>query len=502
MVSVELAQNIVRQLISHGIKDVVLSPGSRNAPLSIALNEAANRGFIDLHIRIDERTAGFFAMGIAKATKNRTAVICTSGTAAANYYPAFLESFHSQIPLLVITADRPERLRNTGANQTTNQVNLFNCGRFVEAVSPEIDLSSALDELGPVHLNVQFDEPLLSKSSTDWLANINRNSHPKTEQHREELKVPAGKGLLVIGHDRAGITVNEIEKLIAELRIPVIAEDPLSFEVAIPHAALFADQLEIDWVFVIGRTTLSRRVNKLIDSAKSIFVLDPRAEKIDSKRTATKIYSAIPKISGEAQIWNEALSETVASEIISLKEWSEPGLAYFLGKNLENGSTIFISSSRPIRDLESFATPRNGVETFANRGLAGIDGNISTALGIASKRSNTYAVVGDLAFLHDLTALINQEDINLKLIVLNNNGGGIFSTLPQAGVEDFERIFGTPHDRDLMEIAKSFGISTVEIKSYSELENFIKSDPGLKIAICQMPDRQSNAELIKKLTPA
>ena len=502
MISTELARNIVRQLISHGIKDVVLSPGSRNAPLSIALTEAAHRGFIDLHVRIDERTAGFFALGIIKATKNRTAVVCTSGTAAANYYPAFLESFHSDLPLLVITADRPERLRKTGANQTTNQVELFNCGRFVEAVSPSIDLSSALAETGPVHLNVQFDEPLIPNDSSDWLANISKANNLSTEEKSEEFKVPTGKGVLIIGHDRAGFGVAAISDFARNLAVPIIAEDPLSFNDAIPHAALFANKLEVDWVFVVGRTTLSRTTNKLIAAAKSSYVLDPRAQKIDSNRTATKIFFSIPKIVGSAEEWQEHLSGRAAELISNHKDWSEPGVAKFLGENLESGTTLFISSSRPIRDIESFATPRSGIETFANRGLAGIDGNISTALGIASKREKTYAVIGDLAFLHDLTGLVNQEPINLKLIVLNNNGGGIFSTLPQANVPDFETIFGTPHNRDLVSIAKSFGIEACEITNYSDLKTFINSGSGLKIAICQMPDRRGNAELIKKLTPA
>lgn len=502
MISTELARNIVRQLISHGIKDVVLSPGSRNAPFSIALNEAANRGFIELHVRIDERTAGFFALGIAKATNNRTAVVCTSGTAAANYYPAFLESFHSDLPLLVITADRPERLHKTGANQTTNQVELFNCGRFVEAISPDIDLSNVLSETGPIHLNVQFDEPLIPNDSSDWLVNISKISKSTIDERSEEFKVPNGKGLLIIGHDRAGFSVAAIKDFAQTLAVPIMAEDPLSFKDAIAHAALFANQLVVDWVFIVGRTTLSRTTNKLIATAKASYVLDPRAEKIDTNRTATKIYFSIPKIIGSAENWTENLSTRATELIAKHKEWSEPGVAKFLGENLESGTTLFISSSRPIRDIESFSSPRSGIETFANRGLAGIDGNISTALGIASKREKTLAVIGDLAFLHDLTSLVNQEVINLKLIVLNNNGGGIFSTLPQANVSEFEKIFGTPHNRDLVLIAKSFGIETNEIKSYSELKAFIDSGAGLKIAICQMPDRKSNAELIKKLTPA
>ena len=170
-----------------------------------------------------------------------------------------------------------------------------------------------------------------------------------------------------------------------------------------------------------------------------------------------------------------------------------------IAENLPYGSTLYVSSSRPIRDLEAFAKPRSGVEVFANRGLAGIDGNLSTASGIASKRDCTYAVVGDLAFLHDLTALVNQEQIKLKLLVINNNGGGIFSTLPQAGVDGFEQIFGTPHGRDLFEISKVFGVPTTEIESLKALKSFMSPPTKFEIGILQMPDRESNAALIKDL---
>jgi 2-succinyl-5-enolpyruvyl-6-hydroxy-3-cyclohexene-1-carboxylate synthase len=163
--STQLARNITRQLIGNGVTDVVLSPGSRNAPLSIALYAADQKGLLKLHVRIDERSAGFFALGIAKATARPVAIVCTSGTAVANYHPAVLEAHHSQVPLLVITADRPERLRQTGANQTTLQAKIF--GESValseDFFNPKHDLGEAFQALlvGPVHLNVQFDEPLL-----------------------------------------------------------------------------------------------------------------------------------------------------------------------------------------------------------------------------------------------------------------------------------------------------------------------------------------------------
>ena len=482
MASAELAEQIVRDFIEHGITDFVLSPGSRNAPLSIALYEAEQKGLIDLHVRIDERTAAFFALGITKATSHPAVVVCTSGTAVANYYPAFLEAFHSDLPLIVLSADRPARLRQTGANQTTNQVNLFNCGRFFNGENYELHSS------GPTHINVEFDEPLLSNEKRNWLDNLAEKDLIKADLTTELFEVPSGRGVVIVGHD--GIDVQEF---IETLGVPVIAENPLSYPDAIAHASLFSGNLEIDWAVVVGRTTLSRSTNALIAKAKEVFVIDPRASKVDPKRSATKIFSDIPNIVGRAETWK------IESDLLNIDGWNEPAVAQCIAENLPTGSTLYISSSRPIRDFEAFAHPRDGVEVFANRGLAGIDGNLSTALGIASKRECTYAVLGDLAFLHDLTALVNQENLKLKLIVINNDGGGIFSTLPQAGVTGFEKIFGTPHGRDLFEIASAFKIPVTEIDDLKTLKQFMETPSKFEISILQMPNRESNAELIKNL---
>jgi len=482
MASTELAQKVIRDFIEHGITEFVLSPGSRNAPLSIALYEAERRGLIKLHVRIDERTAAFFALGIIKATRTPVAVVCTSGTAVANYYPAFLEAHHSDLPLIVLSADRPARLRQTGANQTTNQINLFNCGRFFNGDNYQ------LHKLGPTHINLEFDEPLLSEIKNDWLSNLSVKELHEEDAKVENFEVPAGKGLVIVGHD--GIDVSEFTD---SLGVPVISENPLSYPKAVAHASLFSGKLEVDWVVVVGRTTLSRSTNTLISKAKSVFVIDPRASKVDPKRSATKIFSNIPQIIGSAEKWN------LSSDLIKIDGWSEPAAAQCIAENLPNGSSLYVASSRPIRDLEAFAAPRTGVEVFANRGLAGIDGNLSTALGIASKRDCAFAIVGDLAFLHDLTALVNQEKIKLKLLVINNDGGGIFSTLPQAGVEGFEKIFGTPHGLDLFEIVKAFGIPVTEINDLKSLKAFMSPPTKFEIAILQMPDRESNAALIKEL---
>ena len=483
MASTELARKIIRDFIEHGITEFVLSPGSRNAPLSIALYEAEQRGLVNLHIRIDERTAGFFALGIVKATNKPAVVVCTSGTAVANYYPAFLEAHHSDLPLIIISADRPARLRGTGANQTTNQINIFNCGRFFSNENYELHAD------GPTHINLEFDEPLLSDDKSDWLKDLAEKQLIEPEVATELFEVPAGKGIVIVGHD--GIDVTDFAEALA---VPLIAENPLSYSKAIAHASLFSSQLDIDWAVVVGRTTLSRSTNALIAKAKEVFVIDPRAAKVDPKRSATKIFSDVPTIVGSAESWN------IKSDAIALDGWSEPAVAQCIAANLPIGATLYVASSRPIRDLEAFAYPRAGVEVFANRGLAGIDGNLSTAIGVASRRECTYAVVGDLAFLHDLTALVNQEEIKLKLLVINNDGGGIFSTLPQAGVKGFEKIFGTPHGHDLFEIASAFKIPVTEIDDLKTLKQFMNPPSKFEIGILQMPNREANAALIKELT--
>ena len=206
--STVLARSIIKQLIELGIKDVVLSPGSRNAPLSIALYEASEKGLINLHVRIDERGAAFFALGISKASARYVPVVCTSGTAVANYYPALLEAHHSDINLLLLTADRPARLRRTGSNQTTDQSNIF--GTFVRAsfdTDKDLDLSEALSGSGPVHINLQFDEPLLDQDNSDWLTGIKIKTQEKSTGKSIKINIESKKSLVIVGHDRAGFSV-------------------------------------------------------------------------------------------------------------------------------------------------------------------------------------------------------------------------------------------------------------------------------------------------------
>ena len=511
-----LARVIVRQIIEAGVTDVVISPGSRNAPLSLAFYQAADKGLLSLHVRIDERTAAFFALGIAKATGRPVPILCTSGTAVANYHPAVLEASHTNLPLLVLTADRPASLRKTGANQTTEQARIFGKAvRYFADISGTafpMELPFYSLQTGPVHLNIQFDEPLVGDNDTDWLNQITATQQPHFKvKSPKTLHSKSTRGVLVIGHDRGGLAAADVRAFAETLNWPTITEDPLTFEGAVPHASIFltnpaaVNDLAPDTAIIIGRTTLSRSINALIKTARYEIVIDPRLATVDADRVAHQKFFALPELEVATPDENyrarwEKYSQQAAQVIAKISEWSEPVIAREIAEGIADGVALYIASSRPIRDIEGFAKPRTGIETYANRGLAGIDGNISTALGIASQRKRTIAVMGDLAFLHDLTGLLCDEPINLTIFVVNNDGGGIFSTLAQRGVAGFEKVFGTPHGRDLTAIAKSMGIQATAISTLAELREELKAPiSGMRVVEIKAPDRESNADLLEKI---
>jgi 2-succinyl-5-enolpyruvyl-6-hydroxy-3-cyclohexene-1-carboxylate synthase len=511
-----LARVIVRQIIEAGVTDVVISPGSRNAPLSIAFHQASVKGLIKLHVRIDERTAAFFALGIAKASGRPVPIVCTSGTAVANYHPAVLEASHTNVPLLVLTADRPASLRKTGANQTTEQARIFGKAvRYFADVSGSVypmELPFNSLQSGPVHLNIQFEEPLVGDKSDNWLNDLTISA-PKVFDRKTPgtFYTKSTRGVLVIGHDRGGLSADAVRRFAEELGWPVIAEDPLTFKNATSHASVFltsktiAEDLAPDTVVVIGRTTLSRSINAFIKMARKEIVIDPRMATVDSDRMANQKFLQLPKVEVQpadadyAEKWKK-YSLRAMKMVADISQWSEALIAREIGSAIPAGTSLFVSSSRPIRDIEGFASARIGVETFANRGLAGIDGNISTALGIASQRKETIAVLGDLGFLHDLTGLIHNEAINLKIFVINNDGGGIFSTLSQRGVAGFEEVFGTPHGKDLAAIANAMGVPAKNISNQAELKAEIATPvKGVSVVVITAPDREANADFLKKI---
>jgi 2-succinyl-5-enolpyruvyl-6-hydroxy-3-cyclohexene-1-carboxylate synthase len=514
--STNLARSTVRQLIELGISDVVISPGSRNAPLSLAFAEAASKNLIRMHLRIDERSAAFFALGLSKASNQYVPVLSTSGTAVANYFPALLEAYHSGNKLLLLTADRPERLRKTGANQTTLQSGIF--GNFVSKSidsSTPIDISNLLNGTGPIHINLQFDEPLLPSDQIDWLAGVKIQPLPQRYLAPGEISINQKRTLIILGHDKGGFDVSELNEFIKESRAVLISEDPLAFPDAIAHHSIILSsekarsELTPDLVIVIGRTTLTRSTNALINGAKRIMVIDPKISEIDTRRSADEIHSALPKVLATESdpSWRaewERYSKFAAMALEAGAPWSETRVAQNLSQF--KFDAFFIASSRPIRDIEAAAVSKSSLNTFANRGLAGIDGNISTAMGIATQFNKTLAVLGDLAFLHDISALTNEIDENLTILVVDNNGGGIFSTLPQRGVPYFEEVFGTPHNKSIKKIASGFGIKVLEVESVDELNNALSNavkkpkNKGVSVVVAKVPDRESNADNLASIT--
>jgi 2-succinyl-5-enolpyruvyl-6-hydroxy-3-cyclohexene-1-carboxylate synthase len=365
---------------------------------------------------------------------------------------------------------------------------------------------------GPVHLNIQFEEPLVGDKSDNWLNDLTISA-PKVFDRKTPgtFYTKSTRGVLVIGHDRGGLSADAVRRFAEELGWPVIAEDPLTFKNAISHASVFltsktiAEDLAPDTVVVIGRTTLSRSINAFIKMARKEIVIDPRMATVDSDRMANQKFLQLPKVEVQpadadyAEKWQK-YSQRAAKMVGDISQWSEALIAREIGSAIPAGTSLFVSSSRPIRDLEGFAIARDGIETFANRGLAGIDGNISTALGIASQRTSTVAVLGDLGFLHDLTGLIHNEDINLKIFVINNDGGGIFSTLSQRGVDGFEDVFGTPHGKDLAAIANAMGVPAKNISNQAELKAEIATPvKGVSVVVITAPDREANADFLKKI---
>ena len=525
-----LAEVIVDQLILDGVKEVVIAPGSRNAPITMAFFRAYQAGRVKFHTRIDERSAAFLALGISKATQSPAVVICTSGSAAANFHPAILEAHHSAIKLIAITADRPARLRRTGANQTTIQVGIFGAAVNVSLdifapTKPEVgqiakwrgEISAALNESGPIHLNLQFEEPLIGE--LEWIEPLSAGI-PEVTEKLEPLPRPIGSyethGVILVGHDRAEISMVEIELLAEKLGWPILSEDPLSSSKVIPHASLLVgnserrELLKPKIAMVIGRLTLSRSLNSYLELADFRIIVDSRIGEIDTARSGDEIHLALPEVDQQKidsewiKLFNESSVEIHSKISNYLKSWSEPTVVNEFVSQLPKNSTLFVASSRPIRDIESFATPRADLETFANRGLAGIDGNISTVIGIALNRRKTFAVIGDLAFLHDINGLLlGPEEVqpDLIILVISNDGGGIFSTLPQNGVVGFERIFGTPHGRSIAKVAESYGIPAIEVRTLEALGAQIARDTkGIRVIVALMPDRESNAKLLKQIS--
>ncbi|MHA3701571.1 2-succinyl-5-enolpyruvyl-6-hydroxy-3-cyclohexene-1-carboxylic-acid synthase [Jatrophihabitans sp. YIM 134969] len=491
MSSAELAAAVVDELVRLGVREAVLSPGSRNAPLSYALVEAEAAGGLRLHVRIDERAAGFLALGLATASGLPVPVVTTSGTAAANLHPAVLEASHRGAPLLALTADRPPHLVGTGANQTTDQVRLYGdaCRWYVgldsldpSAARPAVDralgwATGAMSrDPGPVQIDLAFREPLVA-------ATVDLSDDPRMPTAVGTMDVlgsvngpePVPRTLVVAGGAPGPWTA--YAALAAERRgWPVVAEASAGFGViAVPHGGLLLDATEWldahapDQVVVVGNPTLHRSVQRLLARPDvEVIVVSATPRWPDAARAATKVVApgwlrAVADLPGPVdehlkQDWLDA-GAAAAAAVASVTAadgalgWpAGAAVARAVVAALPEQAVLQVASSNPVRDVDLAAAPRADIAVLTNRGLAGIDGTLSTASGaaLALAPRPAYALIGDLAFLHDLNGLLigpDEPTVDLTVVVCNDDGGGIFATLEQGGPNapaGFERVFGTP----------------------------------------------------------
>ncbi len=519
--STELARGVVSALVDAGVREVVVAPGSRNAPLSFAAYDAAAAGLLRLHTRIDERSAGFLALGLTKVG-SPAAVICTSGTAVANLHPAMLEAAHAGVRLVAVTADRPARLRGTGANQTTDQVGIF--GSLVTYVDlGPADASIARTALGlgdgPLHLNVQLDDPLVPESpwapALDSSA-IGQKRHPESAYMRRLVPnaIAQGPKTVVIAGDDAGPPA----RVLAEAgRWPLLAEPTSGSrtgESAIrTYRLLLGGPLadEIERVVVFGHPTLARPVMRLMQRDGVEVLAAPSAGAWNERP-----FPVDQHIDGRAGVdgpdgsdWFDrwrAEDERVSRDLDRLlRAEGEPtpyDVAGAVARALPRGGLLVVGASNPVRDLD-LMVPRYEVggrrKTIANRGLSGIDGTVSTAVGAALGRDSTrsFALLGDVTFLHDSNGLVHDvhdPEPDLTIVVVNDDGGSIFATLEQGAPEHadrFDRLFGTPHGVDLASLCAATRTPHWPIDSLPELEQALASPNG-GIEVVEVRVRRDN----------
>ena len=513
------AQLIVDELVRCGVTDAVLCPGSRNAPLAFALHAADGAGRLRLHVRIDERTAGFLALGLARRSGRPVPVATTSGTAAANLHPAVLEAAHAGVPLLALTADRPAAAVGTGANQTIDQAGLF--GAAVRAAVTGLSTSdsglvrSAVDRAvaaatgrtggppGPVQLNLPFAEPLVADGSTPGPPAPGRpGGEPWTEVPAAVRRLPplpldpAAPTLVLAGDGAPDLDPDQLAG------VPVVAEPTAGcWPRAVPAGPwlLAHPGLRPAQVVVAGRPTLHRPAQRLLaDPRVAVFALgDPAGRPWPDVAGTVRAVGSWPVLArdrGWTDRWRRAdaaAADVLAAELRSPAAPAGLRLARAAVAALPAGAQLVLGSSNPVRDVALAAAPRPGLRVLANRGVAGIDGTVSTAVGATLAHGGPgYALLGDLTLLHDTTGLLLGPDEprpDLTLLVLNDRGGGIFSLLEQGALEHaaaFERVFGTPHRVELAALCAAFGVAhhAVELTAdAAALGAALAPGPGLRM---------------------
>ncbi len=565
-----LASALVEELARCGVRHAVVSPGSRSTPLAVAL---WRQPAIEVSVILDERSAGFFALGAAQATRRPVAVLCTSGTAAANLHPAVAEADEAAVPLLVLTADRPPELRGIGAGQTIDQLKLYGSSTrwFCEVGTHEADDDGLLHyrsvacrayaaargepRPGPVHLNLAWRDPLAplpvegDVTATSPLALEGRGDRPLTavphssaglepallDELAERIAASA-RGLVLVGRQTDPGLRKPVIELAAAAGYPVLAEPTSQLRLG-PHdrrlvvsqydaiARLEADTLAPALVVRFGDMPTSKALRLWLASLAECrqLVVDSdfgwnepsnRAETLVRADASALAYGLADRISGGGpEDWTSAwiaaertVAEAVTEELGKVGGPTEPGLQAALGPALGDGDLVYTASSMPIRDQEAFLPAGDADVLFlCNRGANGIDGLVSSGIGAAHASGRpTVIVTGDLGLLHDIGGLAALRDVQtpVRIVVVNNDGGGIFHFLPQdeaMAPDEFEALLGTPRGVDAAKAAEMFGAQHRRIDDLGQLPDALAAGTGL----IEVPvDRQANVALHERLNEA
>ena len=541
--SPRMAVAILEELLAGGVRDVVLAPGSRSAPISLALADAERQGLVHLHVRIDERSAAYLALGLARGSGAPVAVVTTSGTAAVNLHPAIVEAAYSGVPIVAVTADRPGAMRGSGANQTIDQRDLF--GDDVVAcldlegldesdlrrvVADALDLAF-LDQPGPLHLNVPLSEPLVATGAHAIGQVQARTRDPRSTRERPEMStlLPAGvnatRGLLIAGDFDDPVVRADAAALAESLGWPIVSEPSgnlSSHALALRHGPLLlggaADrELIPDVVVTVGRVGLHRSVAAVIRAARVHIAVDvpPRLGRVDPLRTASVVVDAVPVVGGGipdpawAARWAaaDAVAALAVGSSLDTGQLTGPAVARIVAQHAGPEDLLVIGPSWPVRHVSSYAGSL-AATCIGNRGTSGIDGVVSTAWGAALTRSGgtTYALVGDLTAIYDRNGLLapaSEPRPRLDYVVIDNDGGGIFSSLEQGAPEfaaDFERVFGTPHGADLSTLLAAPGVEVTTVDSAAGLRSALERPAeGVRVIIARCAARADEADLIRSV---
>lgn len=521
-VNITFCATLVDEWVRGGLTDAVICPGSRSTPMALAL---ATDGRVRIHVHHDERSGSFLALGLARATGRAAALLATSGTATVQFHAAVVEADLDRVPMLVLTADRPPELRGIGAPQTIDQINLYGSSvrAFIDAGPPDVEQSTGWRGLarrslqatisgapGPVQLNLPFREPLvgerLSLPPTDQVSEVlptallATDAVAEDDEEVEDATEAVGAIADLVG-GRTGVIIagggvddaSAVMELADALCWPVLADQRSGCRGVHPRVIAHGDAivrvpselLDAEVILRLGAPVASKVISQWLATTDADQILvDPDGIWRDPEgRTETRVSQPIAQFCRDlcdqqvvaadprwCDLWraaDDAAESAIIATLSTQATATEPGVARNVLTALPEGAAMVVSSSMPIRDLEWFGARREGVTVHANRGANGIDGVVSTAVGVAAAGAPTALLIGDVAFLHDTNGLLGLDarDLDLCIVVIDNDGGGIFSFLPQRStldVDRFEQLFGTPHGVNITGLVNAHGLPVLE----------------------------------------